>query len=234
MRHRISILMLVLACVLCMHAREDNSRANVPFNGLIVDLLGQPIRRVKVYSFDSNYNTSTDRKGQFGLTNVQPNDTLHLVFQHQTYDIPVEGRKSMRIVLGDQYVLQTEESDELENLGYGYVSRRESYSSLKGVSGELIRRMGYVRILDALPGLLPGIVVTTSATGERTVALRGNSSLMCDITPLFIVDGIVVNTLDIVNIQEVESVEIMRDAFIYGVRGANGAILVTTRRGNAK
>lgn len=212
--------------MLCAGAQTSDM---VPFNGMVVDLLGQPLRGVKVYTIDRNFSTSSDRKGRFGLTNVQPNDTLHLIYRRQRYDIPVEEKKSIRIVLGDQYVMEASSSESLENLGYGYVPRRESISSSQGISGEVLRRTGRFRILDALQGLVAGLVITTSAMGEPTVVIRGSNSILCDTTPLFVVDGIVVSSLDYISIYDVESVEVMKDAYIYGSRGANGAILVTTR-----
>ncbi len=226
MKHRFSILVCALVCTLCTYAQTADV---VPFNGMVVDVLGQPLRGVKVYTIDRNYSTSSDRKGRFGLTNVLPDDTLHLMFRRQRYDIPVEGRKSMRVVLGDQFVSEASASETLENLGYGYVPRRESVSSSQGISGEVLRRTGRFRILDALQGLVAGLFITTSAMGEATVVIRGNNSILCDTTPLFVVDGIVVSSLDYISIYDVESVEVMKDAYIYGSRGANGAILVTTR-----
>lgn len=231
MTKRLFLFIFFVLCTLNICAQEDNQ---IPFNGLVVDLLGQPIRAVKVYTIDRNFSTVSDRKGRFGLTNVQPDDTLHLVYRRQHYDIPVEGRRSMHIVLGDQCVFDSHASEELENLGYGYVSRRESVSSSQGISGEVLRRTGHTRILDALQGLVPGLTITINQMGEPTVVIRGANSLMCETSPLYVVDDMVVSTLEFVSIYDVESVEVMKDAFIYGSRGANGAILVTTKSGSSK
>ncbi|MCQ2334356.1 MAG: TonB-dependent receptor plug domain-containing protein [Paludibacteraceae bacterium] len=205
----------------------------IPFNGLVVDMLGQPLRNVRVFTFDRHFYSISDRKGRFGLSNVQDSDTIHIIYHRRQYDIPVDGRKSMRIVLGDQYVEQVTQSVELVNLGYGYVSRRESVSSSAGITGEMLRRTGCVRILDALQGLVPGLSVTTNMMGEPTVYIRGINSINCDTTPLYIVDGVEVSSLEMINIYDVESVEVMKDAYIYGSRGANGAILITTLTGRS-
>ena len=79
-------------------------------------------------------------------------------------------------------------------------------------------------------GLVPGLLISPS--GE--ISLRGQTSFYLDSTPLFVVDDVVVNSLDIVNIHDVEHVEVLKDANMYGSRGANGAILVKTKRGNSK
>lgn len=231
MSRRITILFLALTCVLSLCAQDEDY---VPFNGLVEDLLGQPIRSVRVYTIDRNYYTVTDRKGRFGLSNVQPGDTLHLTYRRLHYDIPVDGRKSMHIVLGDQYVLEAEQSEDLENLGYGYVPRRESVSSSRGITGEVLRRTGKTNILEALQGLVAGLVIIVDQMGQSSVAIRGYSSILCDTTPLFLVDGTEVPSFDMISIYDVESVEIMKEAYIYGTRGANGAILVTTKTGASK
>jgi len=69
----------------------------VPFNGIVTDLSGHPIKKVKVYNYDPKRFTFTDSQGRFGLTNVRVADTLHLVYKKVQYDIPVDGKRSMRI-----------------------------------------------------------------------------------------------------------------------------------------
>ena len=67
----------------------------VPFNGIVTDLTGTPLRGVKIYVTDANYAAKSDRKGRFGLSNVKGTDTLHVVFRKLHYDIPVAGRKAI-------------------------------------------------------------------------------------------------------------------------------------------
>lgn len=223
-------LFILLLLPLAAFAQSPEQEGKVPFNGQIVDLLGQPVKGVKVFVFDRNYSTLTDRKGRFGLTNVLPTDTVHLIYRRQQYDIPVAGNRSLRIVLGDQFNYKAESSVEMENLGYGWVSRRESVSSSSGISGETLRRTGKIHLLDALQGLVPGLYIQGSAMNGAKVNIRGINSINCPTEPLYIVDGVEVTSLDFVNIYDVESVEVMKDAYIYGSRGANGAILVTTKK----
>lgn len=226
------LLLILLSINLLAFAQQNDMEGKVPFNGQVVDMLGQPIKGVRVYTFDSHFSTITDRRGRFGLTNVLPHDTVHLLYRKNRYDIPVAGKQSMRIVLGDQFEVQAESSVEMENLGYGWVNRRESVSSSNGISGEVLRRTGKVHLIDALEGLVPGLQVLTSGgnAGGSRIIIRGISTINCSTDPLFIVDGVEVNNLDFVNIYDVESVEVMKDAYIYGSRGANGAILVTTKK----
>lgn len=202
----------------------------VPFNGIVSDISGTPIKGARIYISKSRVARS-DKRGRFGLTNVAPTDTIHVYYKKKTYDIPVIGRKSLRIRLGDQ--LQAQEDQELVNWGYGFVKKRESLEISSGISGEDLVRSGYTNITMALQGRVPGLVVNqTGRPGQDAeLNIRGTNSFYADQTPLFVVDGIVVESLDFISVYDVERVEVLKEASIYGSRGANGAILVTTKKG---
>lgn len=196
----------------------------VPFNGLIIDVLEHPIKGVKVWVKKNKY-TRSDKEGRFGLTNVQPTDTLHLQYKKTRYDIAVQGKKSIRIHLGDQ-VQEAKEDDELANMGYGYVKKREKLIPSNGISGEDLVLTGQTDILQALVSLVPGY---NMVNGKPEI--RGKNSITLSTEPLYLLDGVVVSSFSGVNIYDVDHVEVLKDASIYGSRGANGAILVTTKRG---
>ena len=223
------ILLIVIAALTALPLLAQNEEG-VPFNGMVFDAVGQPLKGVKVYISKGRVARS-DKKGRFGLTDVEPTDTIHFSYKRLTYDVPVRGRKSLRVRLGDQ--LESEEDQELVNWGYGFVKKRESLEVSNGISGADLIRSGYSSILDALQGRVPGLNVGVSGRPgqEATVSMRGINSFYADQTPLFVVDGVIVETLDFVNIYDVDHIEILKDASIYGSRGANGAILVTTKRG---
>lgn len=206
--------------------------ADEPFNGLILNENMTPVKKVKVYTTDEARYATTDKKGRFGLTDVAPTDTLTLVFKKnkKRVRIPVEGRKSMKIILrGDNEVNSASQDDELVNLGYGYVKRREFTGVSSGISGEQLRRTGQRNLLAALRGLVPGLNITDQGNGEMDVNIRGQRSFLLSSTPLFLVDGVQVSSLDFISIYDVDHVEVLKDASQYGARGANGAILVTTK-----
>ena len=96
-----------------------------PFNGLVCNQMNEDARRYAV----------SDRKGRFGLTNVSPDDTLHVVVKKLQYDIPVAGRKSIKLRLMDQQSYKAEEDQHLVDVGYGYVKRREHTGVSNGISG---------------------------------------------------------------------------------------------------
>ena len=221
----------------CLFALPLSAQEGVPFNGLITDANGKGISNVKVslLSGTEKY-TRTNRKGRFGLTNVQANDTLKLVWKKETYTIPVEGRKSLKIVWQSHNKVQANEDQQIVDFGYGFVKRREFTGFSSGISGDELRRSGATTILGALQGRIAGLNITTSSApgGEENVIIHGQKSFYASSTPLFVVDGVIVDDLSTVSIYDVDYVEVMKEASIYGSRGANGAILVRTKSGNIK
>ena len=207
--------------------------AEVPFNGLVLDREMKPKKGVKVYVKDPKRYATTDKRGRFGLTDVQPDDTLHLVVsKKETILVPVEGRLGVKIMIaGDRATAENDE--EIANTGYGYVKRRELTVASSGISGERLRATGAHDIIGALKGLVPGLYVSGPRGGE-TVNIRGQKSLLYSSEPLYVVDGVIVNSLDFISLYDVDNVEVLKDAPQYGSRGANGAILVTTMTGASK
>ena len=220
-----SIMISVFACVAVL-AQEQKA---VPFNGVVADILGQPLKGAKVWVVDPNYYTTTDKKGKFGLTNVQPTDTLHVKYKKQLYLIPVDTMKSVRVRLGDVLKYEVRQDEELVNFGYGFVKRRESCMATTGIPGELLVRTGRTNLLDAMQGLVPGLVVSNGKA-----VIRGIGTIYGSTDPLFILDGVEISSLSFVNVNDVETVEVQKDGSMYGAKGANGVILVTTKHGKKK
>lgn len=205
--------------------------AEEPFNGLLLDREMKPKKGVKIYVKDPKRYTTTDKKGRFGLTDVQPDDTLRLVVsKKETLLVPVDGRRGIRIVLAGDKSVQAENDDDIANTGYGYVKRREFTGVSSGISGDRLRATGARDIISALKGLVPGLTVTGS-TGNQSVNIRGIKSLTLSSEPLYVLDGVVVSSLDFISLYDVDHVEVIKDASQYGSRGANGAIVVTTKTG---
>lgn len=222
--NRIFLLLVFAALV------KVSVNANEPFNGIIYDAQGNPLKNAKVYVNDSRRYATTDKKGHFGLTDVQPDDTIHVLVKKRKYPylIPVEGRKSLKIFLADENI-RAEQDEELVNFGYGFVKRREYTGSSNGISGEELLRTGRTDIMSALVGKVAGLNISPSG-----VNIRGESSLIASNEPLYIVDGNIVANFNGINLHDVDHVEVLKDASIYGSRGTNGAILVFTKTGGAK
>ncbi len=206
----------------------------VLFNGLVLDRELKPKKGVKIYVNDPKRYTTSDKKGRFGLTDVQPEDTLTLVVsKKEKIRIPVDGARGIKIVLAGDGTAKGEDDEELANTGFGYVKRREFTGVSSGISGDRLRATGARDILSGLKGLVPGLNVSGPA-GSESVNIRGIKSFTLSSTPLYVVDGIVVSSLDYISIYDVDHVEVIKDGSQYGSRGANGAIVVTTKKGPGK
>lgn len=224
---KLLFLLAILFPFLCL------AQEKVPFNGIVKDVLGNPIKNVRIYVSNPRAYARTDKQGRFGLTDVKMNDVLHVKLKKTEYEIPVEGRKSIVIIVAEDFSLrETSESQELVDIGYGFVKRREQTLPSNTISGDELVKTGQSNLLNALAGKVPGMNVLSnnSPGGEASVNIRGFSSLTLSNTPLYIVDGVEQNSLSYINVYDVDYVEIMKDASIYGSRGANGAIIVHTKR----
>lgn len=209
--------------------------AKGPFNGLLLDGQMQPVKKVRIYVKSRNIYTLSDKHGRFGLSDVAPDDTITIELKRkEKIRIPVDGRMGMRIILaGNGEKPRAEYDRDIADTGYGYVKRREYTGSNTGISGEKLIATGENDLLGALRGMIAGLNISGSR-GNYTVNIRGPISLNLSSEPLYIVDGVDVPSLDFVSVYDVEYVEVLKDATMYGSKGAAGAILVTTKKGPKK
>jgi hypothetical protein len=214
MRH---ILLLVAALLTLNHATADE-----PFNGRITRADGTGIKAtVRVVGSDKY--TRADGKGRFGLTNIKPDDTLQFIYKRDTLTVPLEGRRSIEVEwLEEGDVYRAEESEELMNYGYGYVKRRESIDYSSGISGDRLRATGCSNLQDAIMICYPGL---RYINGELCLLTR--NSINGSSAVLILCDGIETRP-ELISIYDVKSVEIIKGSNMYGFRGVNGVVLVTT------
>lgn len=200
----------------------QQSSSDVPFNGLVKDLSGKGVK-VRVFVKNSDKRTVADRDGRFGLTNLKPNDTLLLQYRREKVEIPLDGRRSIKVLWGGAEPSYNEDA-ELVDLGFGYVKRREYAGSSSGITGEMMLQKGFTDLQTALLTLIPGLQLIN---GE--LVIRGQSSVNSSSAALIVCDGMPVSSLSSISIYEVKSVEVQRGSNMYGVRGGNGVILIRTR-----
>lgn len=206
---------------------------DVPFNGLIVDINNNPVKKARIYVSDKNRYTMSDKQGRFGLTNVKDTDTLHVKYGGINYEIPVEGMKSIKIRLADQSKYTAESDETLVSIGYGYVKSREHNTPNPTITGEELVRTGRFDLIEALSGKVAGLSFSYDEYGRSAYARIRNSGTPNGTTePIYIIDGVQVETLYGISVHIVDHVVILKDASIYGVQGGNGAIVVYTKKGN--
>lgn len=220
-----SLISLFAVLAFCMSAY-----CRVPFNGVLLTLQGESIKNARVYVKSPRDYALTNKKGEFGLTDVAPADTLNVLVKKQLYRIPVDGRRSMKIRLADEKNIQAEEDQQLVDIGFSYVPRRERTTPGNFISGEDLRRSGRTDVLSALQGRVPGLNISTNGNlgGGEEVSMRGTRTIKGDSTPLFFIDTMRVPSFEGLSLNDVDYVEVMKDASAYGSEGANGAIIVHT------
>lgn len=227
-------MMCVMALVM-MHGMALAQQVTV--RGTVLDDDGgAPLPGATVLVKGSTLGTSTDLDGEFQLPVPNPNDTLQVSFiGYLSMDVPLNGRSEVIIRLQEDVAQLTE----VVVVGYGTQRRADVTGSVVSVSPQRIEEIPITNITQALQGSMAGVSVTqTSAGAEQSgmsMLIRGQNSITASNSPLIVVDGIPFNgSLSEINQSDVQSIEILKDASsaaIYGARGSNGIILITTKKG---
>ena len=222
---------LILSFLLCFVAIWANAQNQV-VKGTVKDVLGEAVIGANVTEVGTTNGTITDINGDFSL-NVSPKEKLRISFiGYQVQTVDVAGRKSLEIVLKED----TETLDEVVVVGYGTAKKRDLTGAITQVKAENLMATAPTNIQEALRGKAAGVMVAGGGLNDTPmIRIRGNRSISASNEPLFVIDGVPVNGgSDVLNPSDVASIEILKDASataIYGARGANGVILVTTKKG---
>ncbi|MBQ4503527.1 MAG: TonB-dependent receptor plug domain-containing protein [Alistipes sp.] len=203
------------------------SADNVPFNGLICDIDGLGMK-VQISVKGSEKRTVSGKDGKFGLTNIKADDVLQLRYKKLRFEVAVEGRQSLKIVIADDGSLQSVTDEQsLVDAGMDYVLRRELPTKGGVLTAEMIEREGFSNLADALRAKATSLIID----GAGNVVIRGVNSIGNPAPALIVCDGMEIGTINAVNINDVLSVEIQRDGTLYGFRGVGGVIVIKTKSG---
>ena len=207
---------------------------NIDVSGTVVDKDGEPLIGATVIISGSSKGTATDIDGNYTLKNVDPK--ARIIFSYIGYNSleeKVDGRTTINVVLTDNAELL----EEVVVVGYGVMKRTDLTGAVSTVGTEKLNAKGAPSILEALQGTTPGVSITKSTgrtNGTINVEIRGRSSINVDTTPLYVVDGVMCDDIDFLNPQDIERIDVQKDASstaIYGSRGTAGVIIVTTKGG---
>ena len=211
----------------------DRMQQQEKVTGIVTDVKGEPIIGANVSVVGKSIGTITDIDGKFAIQASQGN-TLQISFiGYKAQTTKVTGKHIAIVLQEDMEML-----DEVVVIGYGTVKKSDLTGSVSSISQKNIKDQPMTRLDQALSGRIPGVVViTNSGAPEQStqIRIRGANSIYGGNSPLYIVDG-VPNTDLFNNLapNDIQSIEVLKDASataIYGSRGANGVILVTTKRG---
>ncbi len=198
-----------------------------------MDSTGQPVVGAAVVVAGTTTGTVTDMDGNYSL-NVPTDAQIQVSFiGYETTVRAVDGNETMDFTLSDEMA----ELDELVVVGYGVQKKSDLTGSIASVKSEDLARVAAPNAMQAMQARIPGLDVQQSSGesgGSLSINLRGARSINASNGPLILVDGVEYgSTLDI-NPQDIEQMEVLKDASstaIYGTRGANGVIIITTKRG---
>ena len=204
--------------------------------GSVSDEKGEPIISGTVKIKDTNTATITDFDGNYKI-NVPANGTL--VFSYLGYvtqEVPVAQAKGG--VLNVQLKPEDTTLDELVVVGYGTMRKSDVTGSIGIAKGDEMKKNQNFSAIDNLRGKVSGVNVFSNSSQpgayNNKVVIRGMATINSSTDPLYVVDGVVMEGFGMINPNDIESMEVLKDASataIYGARGANGVILVTTKRG---
>ncbi|WP_234736708.1 SusC/RagA family TonB-linked outer membrane protein [Tellurirhabdus bombi] len=219
--------------------------ADVAVTGRVTDETNAGLPGVSVIIKGSQKGTTTDVDGQYKLD--VPENGATLIFSFVGYlsqEVVVGNQISINVSLkADNKVLE-----EVVVIGYGTARKSDLTGSVSGVKADQIMERPAPSLNQALSGRMPGVQVNTNSGrpgGRSTIRIRGFSSINSSNNPLYVVDGVMLpqgnqsqfsSAIDYINPNDIVSVEVLKDASstaIYGARGANGVILVTTKKGKA-
>lgn len=225
---------------------------NIDINGQVVNADDEPLVGVNILVKGTNKGTTTDLDGRFTLSNIDEQALLVVSYiGYRSQEVPVKGDSIISIVMRED----AQTLDEVVVVGYGTRNKRDVTGSIVSVGADDIASSNVQDPITVLQGRAAGVMVTSNSGapgGEMTIRVRGNSSLNSGNNPLFVVDGIPIesnslsslngsenfglNPLADINPSDIISIEVLKDAAstaIYGSRAANGVVMITTKRGIA-
>jgi TonB-linked SusC/RagA family outer membrane protein len=225
----------MIACLLFYQFSPGQGKP-ITVEGNVLDAQKMPLLGVTIAIKGKNSGTQSDPKGHYRLQVADPANAV-LVFTfigYAAHEEPVNGRAIVSIVMGEDH----KKLDEIVVVGYGQQRKKDVTGAISTVSAKSIQDVPVTNPQQALQGRAPGVEVINNSSkpgDEPQVRIRGSRSLNAGNDPLYVVDGIpYAGSLNDIGTGVIQSMDILKDASataIYGSRGANGVILVTTQRG---
>ena len=205
--------------------------AQKTITGTVKDASGEPLIGATVSLGGAN-GVITDIDGNFSLAGVDNGATLTVSYiGYQSKTVKVGNQVNYNIVLESN----DKSLDEVVVVGYGTMKRRDLTGAVASVTGEKLAANPVSTVAEALQGQLPGVNVISQdgrPGGSTSIRVRGGGSITQSNEPLFVVDGVQVSSIDDIPADNIESIDVLKDAAstaIYGAAGANGVILITTK-----
>ena len=203
--------------------------------GVVIDGTGEPVVGANVVVKGTTNGTITDFDGNYTIEGVSANDVLVISYiGYLSQEVPVGNQSMIKVTLKED----TQTLDEVVVVGYGTMKKSDVTGSISTAKGDDLVKNQSFSALDNLRGKVSGVNIFSNSSQpgaySNRVVIRGIATINSSSNPLYVVDGVVMENFDLVNPNDIESMEVLKDASaaaIYGARGANGVIMVTTKRG---
>ena len=220
----------LLLSMLCLFAYAQKSVTLT-----VVDDLGEPMIGVSALVKGTSNGQVSDLDGKIRLNNVKPSDVIEVSYMgFVTQNVKVGNRNVIKVELKED----TEALDEVVVVGYGVMKKTDLTGSIASIGTEKLLAKGAPSVLENLQGSVPGVSITQSsgrAGGGFDIEIRGKSSINSETTPMYVVDGVICDDIDFLNPQDIERMDVLKDASstaIYGSRATAGVVMVTTKSGS--
>lgn len=225
---------ILFVCVMSLLVTSTYAQSRT-LKGSVKDTKGEAIIGANVVATGTTNGVITDIDGKFSLQiNDQTNTITFSYIGYTSKEVPVKGKSHIDVILAEN----TERLDEVVVIGYGSVSKKELTSAVSHVSSKDFLNIGSNNPAMQIQGKVPGVSVNNVASADpnskTSVQIRGVSSRKAKVDPLVIIDGVPGGNLENINENDIESIDILKDgaaSAIYGTRGSNGVIVVTTKKG---
>lgn len=223
-----------LALVIFCSMSISLSAQKVNITGNVKDELGEALIGASIKEVGTSNGTVTDVDGNFSLS-VEANGSLEFSYiGFLTHEEKINGRTTINVVM----IEDSQQLDEIVVVGYGTMRKSDVTGSIAIAKGADMIKAQNFSPLENLRGKASGVNIFSNSSqpgayGNRVI-IRGNSTINSSSDPLYVVDGVAISDFHLLNPNDIESIEVLKDASaaaIYGARGANGVILVTTKRG---
>jgi TonB-linked SusC/RagA family outer membrane protein len=261
MKKTILIIVMAMLCpFLKLKAQNNAQPPTKTINGKVTDEQGKPLPGATVKLKESNNGVISDKDGNFIISRVAISGTLIISFiGYQTAEVAYDNNRNELLII--QLKADANTLNEIQVIGYGTTTKRLNTGSVSTVTAKNIEDQPITNVLSAISGQATGVFVQTTnglPGGNINIQIRGEGSISAGNNPLYIIDGVPFNSsvgsltslsvlstgaingqvspFNSLNPAEIESISILKDAdatSIYGSRGSNGVVLITTKKGKA-
>jgi len=225
---------LALVFLLGLFMSNQISAQNVTLEGTVKDASGLGLPGVNILEKGTKNAASSDFDGRYKIKLSNPKAVLSFSFiGFKTKEVSVDGKTKLDVSMSED----ANSLNEVVVIGYGTSKKSDLTGAVSTISGNDLKKVPVANVAEALTGRIAGVQVTSSEgspDADIRIRVRGGGSLTQDSSPLIIVDGFPINSMNDISSSDIDSMTVLKDAAstaIYGSRGANGVILITTKRG---